>query len=79
MRIACPFCGPRELDEFTFHKTVSARHAGEFAEVYERVERIDSSVEHWQHVRACRTWLVLRRNPSTGQVMEVRSLGERAT
>lgn len=78
-RIVCPFCGPRELEEFTFHKTLSERNAGDYCEVYERVERIDSSVEHWQHVKGCRTWIVVRRNPSTGEVLEVQSLGRRAT
>jgi len=78
-RIACPFCGPRELEEFTFRNTLPRRNAGAFCEVYERVDRIDSSEEYWQHAKGCRAWLVVRRNPSTGEVLEVRHLGGRAS
>lgn len=74
-RLACPFCGPRELDEFTFHKTLPEPGSDEFASVYERVNRTDDSLEHWQHVHGCRAWLLVRRNPSTGEVMDARLLG----
>jgi len=72
--LACPFCGPRELDEFLFHKTLPEAQGDEYA-VYERANRIDDSLEHWQHVRGCRAWLRVRRNPSTGEVREVQLLG----
>ncbi len=35
---------------------------------------MDDSHEHWQHVRGCRAWLKVRRNPSTGEVAEVHLL-----
>ena len=73
-RLGCPFCGPRELDEFLFHKTLPEPGAGDYAAVYERVNRDDDSVEHWQHVRGCRAWLRVRRNPSTGDVHDVQLL-----
>jgi heterotetrameric sarcosine oxidase delta subunit len=74
-RLGCPFCGARELDEFLFHKTLPVAGAGDYAAVYERVNRDDDSVEHWQHVRGCRAWLRVRRNPSTGEVHDVELLG----
>jgi len=74
-RLICPFCGPRELREFEFHKTLPEPGASPYARVYERVNRPDDSLEHWQHVLGCRAWLRVRRNPSTGAVLETRILG----
>lgn len=75
-RLTCPFCGPRELEEFVFRKTLPEPGASEFAAVYERANRIDDSLEHWQHAQGCRAWLRVRRNPSTGEVREVNLLGQ---
>ena len=74
-QLVCPFCGPRELEEFAFRKTLPESVSTPFSEVYERANRLDLSVEHWQHLHGCRAWLVLKRNPSTGQVLEVRLSG----
>ncbi len=75
IRLICPFCGPRELREFEFHKTRAEPGSTPYAQVYERVNRLDDSVEHWQHVQGCRAWMLVRRNPSTGLVLETRILG----
>ena len=74
-RLVCPFCGPRELGEFRFHKTVAAPGASDFEAVYVRTNRLDDSLEHWQHLAGCRAWLLVRRNPSTGDVLETAMLG----
>ena len=74
-RLACPFCGPRELEEFVFHKTLSEVGASAYAAVYERANRMHDSLEHWQHLHGCRAWLRVRRNPSTGEVRDVVLLG----
>jgi len=74
-RLVCPFCGARELEEFLFRKTLAEAGASEHAAVYERTNRLDDSLEHWQHVHGCRAWLEVRRNPSTGEVLEIRMLG----
>jgi len=77
-RLACPFCGARALREFSFHKTVpSAADGTAFEQTYERVASLELSVEHWQHVAGCRAWLLVRRNPSSGAVLEVRLLDGR--
>jgi methylglutamate dehydrogenase subunit B len=75
-RLACPFCGPRDLREFEFHKTLpEAGAASDFERTYERMADSRRSLEHWQHVGGCRAWLLLDRDPSTGAVRELRLLG----
>ena len=74
-RLACPFCGARELEEFEFRKTLPQLHDTPVARVYLRIEDPQLSVEHWQHVGGCRAWLLVHRNPSTGAVLSVRLLG----
>lgn len=73
--LICPFCGPRELEEFVFRKTLPEPGADDIAAVYLRKSRLDLSVEYWQHLRGCRAWLKVHRNPSTGEVLEVELLG----
>ena len=73
-RLVCPFCGPRELDEFEFHKTIPNVAGGVFESTYLRVDSLVESREHWQHVGGCRAWLRVVRNPSTGEVLDMRLL-----
>ena len=74
-RLLCPFCGPRELREFEFRKTLPANEQGStYERVYERFASLEHSIEHWQHVEGCRGWLLVHRNPSTGQVIDVHLL-----
>ena len=75
MRLACPFCGPRELCEFEFHKTLPAAGShGEFEMAYLRIADPGLSIEHWQHLAGCRAWLLVHRNPSSGAVYAVELL-----
>lgn len=74
-RLACPFCGARELEEFVFRKTIAEPAATPYAAVYERISRLRESHEHWQHLHGCRAWLWVRRDPSTHAVLEVCLLG----
>jgi sarcosine oxidase subunit delta len=75
-RLYCPYCGPREQREFRFHKTLPERADAEpYARVYERLGNMTHSREHWQHLDGCRAWLFVRRDPSSGAVLEVRVLG----
>jgi methylglutamate dehydrogenase subunit B len=71
-RLHCPFCGARELEEFRFHKTLAEPGTNACDEVYLRIDRVTMSLEHWQHIKGCRAWLLVRRNPSDGTVLEVR-------
>lgn len=73
-QLRCPFCGARELQEFEFRKTRANVTSSDFAKVYLRVDSPELSVEYWQHVHGCRTWLLVERNPSTGAVLSVAAL-----
>ena len=79
MRLCCPFCGPRELEEFQFHKTLPNGGTSPFERTYLRVDDLTLSREHWQHLRGCRAWLEVERNPSSGAVLSVRMLAPVAT
>jgi methylglutamate dehydrogenase subunit B len=74
MEIRCPHCGSRDVQEFVFRRLVEEAGDSAFAAVYERTNASDDSREYWQHVLGCRVWLVVRRNPSTDEVRDVRLL-----
>jgi sarcosine oxidase subunit delta len=73
-QLICPFCGPRELNEFEFRKTLPTLQSTPFEREYLRVDRQDLSIEHWQHVFGCRAWLLIHRNPTTDAILFVRLL-----
>ncbi len=74
-QLTCPFCGERELDEFAFRHTVAAATCVNSPQaVYARSNDPSNSLEFWQHVRGCRAWLQVRRNPSTGAVHDIKLL-----
>jgi methylglutamate dehydrogenase subunit B len=73
-QLHCPFCGARELHEFEFRKTRANVESSAFSKVYLRVDSLDLSVEYWQHVQGCRSWLLVQRNPSTGDVLGIEML-----
>lgn len=77
MLIPCPHCGPRSVEEFAFRHTLAPAGADAVGAVYLRDNTPDISREYWQHVRGCRAWFVLVRNPSTGAIAEVHLLGAR--
>jgi sarcosine oxidase delta subunit len=77
--LRCPFCGVRPVEEFSFHKTLPNVAGGPFADTFLRSDDPQDSHEHWQHRLGCRAWLLTRRNPSTGEVLELRLLGGAAS
>ena len=78
MRIVCPFCGDRELGEFTYRGDAKpqrpAADAGEDA-VYDYVYLRDNVAgvmsEHWYHGGGCRSWLKVTRNTLTHEISAV--------
>jgi len=78
MRIVCPFCGERELGEFTSLGDAKpkrpAADAGEDA-VYDYVYLRDNVAgvmsEHWYHGGGCRAWLKVTRNTLTHEISAV--------
>lgn len=76
MRIPCPHCGSRGVEEFAFRHTLPPAGSDAVGALYLRDNLQELSHEYWQHVRGCRAWFVLVRNPTTGAISEVRLLGE---
>jgi methylglutamate dehydrogenase subunit B len=77
MDLHCPFCGRREIEEFRFRTLIPAPTASSaYSLVYERTNDPVRSMEYWQHVHGCRAWLVVERNPTTGEVQCIRSLAD---
>jgi heterotetrameric sarcosine oxidase delta subunit len=74
-RLHCPFCGPREREEFRFHKTVGESGADAYQAAYLRTTSTSVSLEHWQHVHGCHAWLLVKRNPTDNSVLEVMLAG----
>ncbi|RWM99211.1 MAG: sarcosine oxidase subunit delta [Mesorhizobium sp.] len=78
MRIVCPFCGERELGEFTYLGDAKPQRppadAGEDA-VYDYVYLRDNIAglmsEHWYHGGGCRAWLKVTRNTLTHEISAV--------
>ena len=80
MRISCPFCGPRELGEFTYLGDAALRRPGPetadveaafFDYVYLRDNVAGIMREHWYHGGGCRAWLKVTRNTVTHEISSV--------
>ena len=84
MRITCPYCGPRSNEEFAYRGDAAPiRPAGDASPspdaprpdwmdyVYLRHNPAGPHRELWQHVSACRAWLVVTRDTSTHVIMSV--------
>lgn len=80
MRIQCPFCGGRDLSEFTVVGAASCRRpnpdepnaqARFFEAVYLRDNPAGSHEELWYHVFGCRRWLQVTRDTRTHEVFAV--------
>jgi sarcosine oxidase subunit delta len=69
MRISCPFCGDRDLQEFVYRGDASAAGIGDCSDMVERVYLRDNPAgpidEHWYHAQGCRRWLVVTRDTRT--------------
>jgi len=62
------------MEEFSFHKTLPNVEGSDFEQTFLRRNDPSDSHEHWQHRYGCRAWLYVRRNPSSGEVLDVRCL-----
>ena len=80
MRIACPYCGPREIGEFSYLGDAKPQRpdaAGATAEdaffdfVYLRDNIAGEMNEHWYHGGGCRAWLKVARNTLTHEIASV--------
>lgn len=80
MRIACPYCGERSLDEFLYSGDATVRRpdissptaAQEFVEyVYQRANAPGQHRELWYHAAGCHAWLVVTRDVNTHLISSV--------
>jgi len=80
MRIECPFCGERDVSEFSYLGDADFRHppadsedlAGRFHEaVYLRDNPAGPHRELWYHASGCLSWLRVTRNTRTHEVLAV--------
>jgi sarcosine oxidase subunit delta len=86
MRIACPYCGERELGEFSYLGDATPRRPQPFladgsdcpdAEeafyeyVYLRDNPAGAFREYWYHGGGCRSWLIVSRSTLTHEISAV--------
>jgi len=78
MRITCPHCGSRGINEFTClgnapppRPADAAPEAAWVDFVYVRDNPAGPVRELWQHVQGCRSWLVVSRDTTTHAVLAV--------
>ena len=80
MRIQCPFCGERDLSEFTYLGAAAFErpdpHAPQAeAAFYEAVYLRDNPAgpheDLWYHSSGCRSWLRVIRNTRTHEILGV--------
>jgi heterotetrameric sarcosine oxidase delta subunit len=83
--IACPHCGPRNADEFSFKGERSSRPAPDAsrevwrAYLYEKDNVAGWEHEQWFHVSGCRRFLAVERNTVTNEIRSVRDAAETKT
>ncbi|GAB5468352.1 MAG: sarcosine oxidase subunit delta [Rhodospirillales bacterium] len=86
MRLTCPWCGPRDQEEFLYGGDASARRPDHddsdpeawLAYLYERENPCGPHREYWQHEAGCRRWLEVTRDTLTHEILAVALLeGER--
>lgn len=84
MRIPCPFCGLRDLDEFEYGGDArvawpaldaDAEHWS--AATYLRDDPAGRHVELWRHARGCGLWLRVERDTRTHEIFVVRAANPR--
>ena len=78
MRICCPFCGDRDVSEFSYLGDAAYRRPQAGAPlldvldaVYLRDNPAGPHTEHWYHTYGCRCFLRVRRDTRTHQMLEV--------
>lgn len=78
MRIRCPFCGERDLSEFTYLGDASAQRpnaalpdapARFYEAVYLRSSPAGLHAELWYHAFGCRGWLRVVRDTRTHEIV----------
>jgi heterotetrameric sarcosine oxidase delta subunit len=86
MRIACPYCGERDVREFTYHGDATPVRPdpaapdalARFTEyVYLRDNPAGPLRELWYHAAGCQSWLIVTRDTRTHAITGVEAARER--
>jgi methylglutamate dehydrogenase subunit B len=81
MRIHCPYCGERGVDEFSYLGDASVVRPDPaspdaadafYAYAYERRNVPGVMQELWYHAAGCHAWLVVSRDTRTHEISEVK-------
>ncbi|MDD2877486.1 MAG: sarcosine oxidase subunit delta [Acidiphilium sp.] len=87
MRIACPYCGPRGLEEFLYHGDASVRRPEDGGAVpdqawtdyvYLRENANGPHRELWYHHAGCHAWLVVTRDLRSHDILGVTAARDEA-
>ncbi|WP_274628475.1 sarcosine oxidase subunit delta [Arvimicrobium flavum] len=79
MLITCPYCGPRDVSEYTYQgdgnrtrpEPASTDQEAWNAYVYDRVNIAGAHHEIWQHSGGCRAHLAVVRSTTTHKIASV--------
>ncbi len=80
MRITCPYCGTRNLDEFTYRGDATVKRPESIEEtardawvdyVYLRDNPAGPHKELWHHGAGCHAWLEVTRDTTTHEITAV--------
>jgi methylglutamate dehydrogenase subunit B len=81
MLINCPYCGSRDVSEFTYQAEDRERPDPASTDrqawddyVYDRLNQAGPHAEIWQHSGGCRSHLRIERNTLTHEVLSVASV-----
>jgi len=85
MLITCPYCGPRDVAEFTYQGDGNRVRPNPMSQdieawndyIYDRINLAGDQNEIWQHSGGCRSHLAIVRNTLTHKVSSVHLMRER--
>lgn len=77
MQLTCPWCGPRDVEEFVFGgdaAVIRPKHddpslAAWRAYLYERDNPCGLHREFWHHEAGCRQWLIVTRDTASHEIL----------
>lgn len=84
MRITCPYCGERGLEEFTYRGDATVKRPDSLDEsaaqawvdyVYLRDNPAGPHKELWHHSAGCHAWLEVTRDTVTHEILSVAFAG----
>jgi len=85
MRITCPYCGERDVREFSYlggepgprPEGLEADAHAMFEHVYQRPNPAGPIREYWYHTAGCHSWLIVERDTRTHAIGAVTAAANR--